>query len=208
MTEPKKKMRKLLPVAIIGIMAFFLTALMLMLVLDSFTERAMDDRQEDLTRLMSVNKLETVEERAAVVEAMLAEPRMKQYAAAWSMQMSNYERQGKYEPRDNVFFEALEYLDPQQMAMFLRVNKEYIVGFSREAVQAEKAAGRELPPIIIMSSRTRALLHQCNEDLSAQVKSKTTRKKSEKNSISDQVLARMLLLYSDMFFVPCNLRRL
>jgi hypothetical protein len=207
MTEPKK-MRKLLPVTIIGIMALLLTTLVLMLVLDSLTERAMEDRQEDLTRLMSVNTLETVEERAAVVEAMLAEPRMKQYAAAWSMQMSNYERQGKYEPRDNVFFEALEYLDPQQMAMFLRVNKEYIMGFSREAVQAEKAAGRGMPPLIIMSSRTRALLHQCNEALGAQIINKKTSKKSEKNSIYDQVVARMLLLYSNMFFVPCNLGRM
>lgn len=192
---------------ILAAMALLLVALIGLLVLDSITSRAMEDRHRDISRLMEVNKLEVLGEKSAVMRTMLDEPRMRQYAAAWSTHMSNLEMAGEYAARDQLFREAMKILGPEQMLLFLRINRESVFGYKAETIAAAQKNRMSLPPLIQLTQSDRDALFHCDKLLNDQI-SRTRAVVTgslEDESILVKVKGRMSILYPDLFYTSCEL---
>jgi len=193
--------------AITAILATLMLAILsvaFLMVGDRITRDKMEAREASLIRIVDTAKLETARERIAAAGALMASKDTYGLAAAWSLQMSNLEAEKRYAKRDSLFFQALGYLDAYQMYTFLKVNREYFMGYDDETLIRAQTRGTKLPPVIDIARHKRKALNECYKFLKSQTQDMFTGS-LEEEPITLRVTTRLKILMPSLFFKPCDL---
>lgn len=205
MTEKKTQKKSIGVIELLMIpMCLAIIVIGAFVLIDNATKEKIKDKEVAQVHVLNAAKYDTPQQRLAMISALMADKEIQSLATAWLVQMSNLEAMEKYKERDAVFFQALGFLSPYEMRMFLEANKEHVLGYDRETLNKAGELEVSLHPVIQMSMKQRTSIRDCYTHLSESLKD-LKKEKTDDMGLFKKVVVKMKVLYSGLFVPACNI---